>query len=85
MDVPEDTSEVDQKFSEILSVLQTQLEEKDKQIDKLQKQLEDASHRHDTIVLQLTRQMEQSQRLLEYKSEPFYRRWFKKKREDDTQ
>lgn len=83
MDVPEDTSEVDPKFSEVLSVLQAQLEEKDKQIDNLQKQLEDASHRHDTIVLQLTRQMEQSQKLLEYQSEPFYRRWFRKKRKED--
>ena len=81
MDVPEDTSEVDPKFSEMFSVLQKQLEGKDKQIDNLQKQLEDASQRHDTIVLQLTRQIEQSQRLLEYHEEPFYRRWFRKKRE----
>ena len=72
-----------QEKDEQISSLQKQLEEKDKQIDNLQKQLEDASQRHDTIVLQITRQMEQSQRLLEYHEEPFYRRWFRKKRKED--
>ncbi len=40
--------------------------------------LEDNRQRQDTIILQLTRQVEQSQRLLEYHQEPWYRRWFKK-------
>ncbi len=40
---------------------------------------EQAQERSDTIILQLTRQMEQSQRLLEHYQEPFYRRWFKKR------
>ena len=43
-------------------------------------ELEDARQRSDTIVLQLTRQLEQSQRLLEYHRDPWYRRWFRKRR-----
>jgi hypothetical protein len=58
--------------------LRQQLTEKDKQIEGLQTQLQDTSERHDTIILQLTRQLEQSQRLLEYHDEPWYRRWFGK-------
>jgi len=42
-------------------------------------ELEDARQRSDTIVLQLTRQLEQSQRLLEYHRGPWYRRWFRKR------
>ena len=54
------------------------------QIDKLQDEMSGANERHDTIVLQLTRQIEQSQRLLEYNQEPFYRRWFRKgKKQED--
>ena len=37
---------------------------------------EEANQRHDTIVLQLTRQLEQSQRLLAYRQSPWWRRWF---------
>ncbi len=77
--------------SELMSVLKVQLQEKDSQISKLQDQLEEmrkdsaeSSGRHDTIVLQLTRQIEQSQRLLEHHQEPFYRRWFKRKRSGDN-
>ncbi len=68
---------------ETVAILKAQLEAKDKQIEGLQRQLEAggaASERHDTIVLQLTRQVEQSQRLLEDKSDPWYRRWFRKGR-----
>lgn len=42
-------------------------------------ELEDARQRSDTIALQLTRQLEQSQRLLEYHRDPWYRRWFRKR------
>ena len=58
-----------------------QLEEKDKQIAKLQEETSQASERSDTIILQLTRQLDQSQRLLEYHQDPFWRRWFKRKHE----
>jgi len=79
-DTPEETSEDLPNTSEVVSLLKSQMEEKDKQIAKLQEDLSEASQRHDTIVLQLTRQVEQSQRLLEYHQEPWWRRMFKKKR-----
>jgi hypothetical protein len=37
------------------------------------------SERHDTIVMQMTRQMEQTQKMLESAKEPWYRKWRKKK------
>jgi len=58
--------------------IKQQLSEKDKQIEKLQGQLEATTERHDMIVMQLTRQLEQSQRLLEFHKEPWYRRWFRR-------
>ncbi len=48
------------------------LEEKDKQTENLQEQLAEASHRHDTVVMQMSR-------MLEYERQPFWRRWFKQK------
>jgi len=99
MDIPEETtgktseySEGLPNISEVVTLLKaqldenrTQLEEKDKQIERLQEELSQASERSDTIVLQLTRQIEHSQRLLEYKSEPWHRRIFRRKQEDNTQ
>lgn len=41
---------------------------------------EQGKERSDTIIIQLTRQLEQSQRLLEYHQEPWYRRVFRKGR-----
>ena len=38
-----------------------------------------ARERSDTLMLQMTRQVEQSQRLLEYQQEPWYRRVFRKR------
>lgn len=43
----------------------------------LRKELSDTKERSDTIILQLTRQIESQQRLLEYHQEPFYKRWFR--------
>ncbi|KKN57082.1 hypothetical protein LCGC14_0565540 [marine sediment metagenome] len=84
---PEETegppSETAGNTRETLSILKAQLEAKDTQIAALQERLaaaDGASERHDTIVLQLTRQVEQSQRLLEYQSDPWYRRMFRKGR-----
>ena len=77
MDVPEESSEIDPKISEMISVLQKQLEEKDKQIEKLQEQLAETSHRHDTVVMQITR-------LLEYHQLPFWKRWRRKQLPEPT-
>lgn len=41
-------------------------------------EFETARERSDTVIMQFTRQMEQSQRLLEYHQEPWYRRVFRK-------
>ena len=57
--------------------LAQQLSEKDRQIESLQKQFEEtqkdvaeASHRHDTVVMQMTK-------MLEYHQQPFWQRWLK--------
>jgi len=74
------------KFQEETSFLREQIEkkdqqltEKDKQIEKLQEQLEranealaEAGHRHDTVVMQMTK-------LLEYHQQPFWRKLFQRK------
>ncbi|MDD5738658.1 MAG: hypothetical protein PHY72_01885 [Candidatus Pacebacteria bacterium] len=65
--------------ADVISVLKVQLEEKDKQINLLQTQVQEMSERHDTIVMQMTRQMEQTQKMLESAKEPWYRKWRKKK------
>jgi len=43
------------------------------------RELEGSRERSDTIILQLTRQLEQSQRLLEYHQAPWWRRIFRRK------
>lgn len=74
------SEEAYRNLEEQVSLLKEQVQQKDKQIEVLQKHLDDASQRHDTIVLQLTRQLENQQRLLEYHQEPWYRKWFRKRR-----
>lgn len=60
--------------------LKAQLQQKDGQIEALHEELSQAREQSNTIILQLTRQVEQSQRLLEYHREPFWRRWFRRER-----
>jgi len=43
-------------------------------------ELEQARERADLITMQLTRQLEQSQRMLEAHKEPFWKRWLRKER-----
>lgn len=52
--------------------LRKHLEEKDKAI-------EESRQRQDMIIMQLTRQLENHQKLLGYKETPWYRRFFRKK------
>ena len=73
--------------TDIVSILKAQLEdikleveEKNKLINNLRQQMEGMSERHDTIVLQLTRQLEQSQQMLEAHREPWHKKWFIRKR-----
>ena len=63
-----------------LEAAKEQIKEKDRLLQEKDKVGNQAGERHDMIVMQLTRQLEQSQRLLEYHEEPFYRRWFRRKR-----
>lgn len=69
-----------------------QVSDQQERIEKLEEQLENerkrydtAAERHDIIVMQMTRQTENQQRLLEYHEEPWYRRWFKKTRKTETE
>ncbi len=78
MDTPSDTEYV-RMFEAEIEKRDRQIEEKDKQIIKLQNDLSEASQRHDTIVLQLTRQLEQSQRMLEAHQVPLWRRLLRRK------
>jgi len=59
--------------------LRKRIEELERQLTQTHQASEEASERHDTIVMQLTRQLEQSQRMLAAHQEPWYRRWFRKK------
>ena len=81
-----------QKDSEVVQILKAQLQERTteaselrEQVAKLTEDLRNASERHDTVVMQLTRQIEQSQRLLEHKSEPWHRRVFRRSKKPDGQ
>jgi hypothetical protein len=53
-----------------IRMLREQVTNLQAELSESRKAAEDASQRHDTIVMQLTRQLEQSQRLLEYHREP---------------
>ncbi len=82
MDVPENASAGLPQNADLIGILKTELQERNAQVNKLQEQLEkvrqdsaDASERHDTIVLNLTRQ---NQLMLEDKTTPWYRRLFKR-------
>ena len=48
------------------------------EVEYLRQELKDTKERSDTIILNLTRQLEQSQRLLEYHQAPWWRRWFRR-------
>jgi len=70
--------------------LQKRVEELEKVVSELQSELamarrdiSEASQRHDTIVMQLTRQLEQSQRMLAAHQEPWYQRWFRRERKTE--
>lgn len=58
--------------------LKQELEQARQDLRDARSQMDEASQRHDTIVLQLTRQLENQQRLLEYHEAPWWRRLFQK-------
>jgi len=72
-------SDLVQRLKEEVEHLRQELDRRNEQIENLQKQLgesqkavEEASHRHDTVVMQMTR-------LLEYHQQPFWRKLFFRK------
>ncbi len=72
-----DTQELLSQLRGEVEYLRTQLTQKESQTEEARKAAVEASQRHDTIVLQLTRQ---NQQLLEYHQEPWYRRWFRRRK-----
>lgn len=63
-----DLTATERQLTETIELLRDQIETKDKQIERDQ-----------VIILQLTRDIESQQRLIEYHNVPFWRRWFKKR------
>jgi len=66
--------------NELLEQLRSENEHLRGQVISIQDELNQSRERSDTIILQLTKQLEQSQRLLEYHREPFWRKWLRKRR-----
>ena len=73
-----ETDMVRQLQSEI-DLLREQVKQKDDQINKLQEELRESRERSDTIIMTLTRQVQDAQQLATYWQQPFWRRWGKQK------
>ena len=63
--------------------LRQQLEQAMGTIQQMQTDSESAKQRSDTIILQLTRELENQQKLLEYHQEPFWKRVFRKREKEE--
>jgi len=61
-----------EKKAALVDGLSADKESLQRQIESLQIQLQEASQRHDTVVMQMSK-------MLEYEQQPFWRRWFKQK------
>lgn len=62
------------ELKEELKRKDAQLEERGEDLRRKDEQMADASQRHDTIVMQLTRQLGDAQKALEYHKAPWWRR-----------
>lgn len=69
--------------SELIDQLKSEVEYLRKQLGETNERHDQEKERSDTIILQLTRQLEQSQRLLEDHSIPWYRRLLKRRKPDN--
>ena len=68
--------------AETISALQQQLEKKDEQLKEKDDQirnLQDSAQQQNAIIMQLSRNNERIQLLLEHDKEPFWRRWFSRR------
>jgi len=61
--------------SALVEQLRSEVEHLKQELDRRNEQID----QQNMIVMQLTRQLEQSQRLLEYHRDPWYKRWFRKR------
>lgn len=75
---PEDSDK--QWSSDVSKQLVIELRSENEYLKERIQELESSRERADQMVMQMTRQMESQQRLLEYHEDPWYRRWFRKKR-----
>jgi predicted site-specific integrase-resolvase len=80
--LPEDNRRI-HELEDKIKDLEARIQTKDQALEQARQAAEEASQRHDTIVLQLSKQMEQAQRMLEaHESEkrgPWWKRLFRKK------
>ena len=81
-DVPdENVAEPVVDASQIVALLREQVKEKDEQIKALLEQvstLQESIQQQNAIVMQMTRNTETAQKLLEYHETPFFRRLFRR-------
>jgi len=68
-----------ERLQQEVEELKAALRQKEEDLRQERAAEEEAKQRSDTIILQLTQRLGEQQKLLEYKSEPFWRRWFKRK------
>ncbi len=76
----------DVDLSQVVALLREQIQAKDQQIKALLEQnaqLQDSTQQQNAIIMQMARNTETEQKLLEHRRKPFYRRWFDR-RQDDT-
>ena len=84
MDISEPRSEIDPNNAELISVLKSQLQEKDHQIKKLQEQLQEKDTQIERLYQLLAIEKTQTQQLLERKLLPFWKRWRRKQLPEPT-
>ncbi len=80
---PYSAAHLGQQWRERVESQEKEIAELKQELRRKDELLEDNRQRQDTIILQLSRQMEHSQQLLEYHAEPWYRRMFGRKKEKD--
>jgi excisionase family DNA binding protein len=81
----QETDQLHRQNEELLKQLSSQQE----RISKLEEQLENertrydgAAERHDMVVMQMTKQMGDQQKMLEQYQEPWYRKMFRRKKQE---
>ena len=72
-------TEMVKRLQSEIELLRDQVKQKDDQINKLQEELGESRERSDTIIMTLTRQVQDAQQLASYWQQPFWRRWGKNK------